>query len=202
TTSSVWRARMIASSTGRTSGAGTFGARLRIDGRSFLSGLVARLWSGPRLLGRGGSFRAKTDEVPKDAGDGCEDRHQPQGTKDGPGETDRGRNLGIARQAVPLRMIPVGEHGDHRSASHPLRIIETRVRETVGLELLDALRGEREHRVLGSKVQTPGGARLDASGLQTDFHPVDAEGALGHFAGLGGEPGNVERTAGLAQPAS
>src|SRR5215472_15449084 len=152
TTFSVWRPRITASSTGRTASAGACGAKLRIDSRSFLSRLIGRLWSGPRLLGRGDSSRAEPDEMSKNAGDGGKNRHQPHAAKDGPGKPDGRWNLGVGGQAIPLGMIPMCEHGDHHSSCDTWRIVNPGVSEAVGLELTHALSGERKHRVFGSKV--------------------------------------------------
>src|SRR5262249_9188420 len=141
-------------------------------------------------------------EVPKDAGDRSEDGDEPERLEHGLGEADRPGDVWISRQPVPLGTIPVGQHGDHASAADALRIVYRRVGEAVLLELLHARGRDRQHLVLGAKLQATGGASLDAGRLQSDGDPVHAQRALGHLAGLRVEPRDVERTACLAEAAA
>src|SRR5437764_186654 len=96
----------------------------------------------------------------------------------------------------------MGEHGDDAGPADARRIVERRLRLAAGLERRDALLAERDHVLLGAELQAPGRARLHARRLDAHADAVDAQRALGHLAGLGAEPGHVERTPGRAQPAA
>src|SRR5205807_287696 len=69
-------------------------------------------------------------------------------------------------------------------------------------QLIDAVLGHLQHRVLVSEVKRSGGAGLDAVRLEPDAVAVDAERALGHFASARVVAGHVERTPRLAQTAA
>src|SRR5262249_35255294 len=59
---------------------------------------------------------------------------------------------------------------------------------------------ESEHVFFCSELEAASRAGLDASGLQANLDPVNAEGALGHLAGLLVKLGDVERAARFAEP--
>src|SRR6202023_2606395 len=111
-------------------------------------------------------------------------------------------NVGICGQAVPVRMITVREHRDDGSAADAIRIVESGLRESVGLQLRDARVAHRHHVILRSKLETPGRTGLDAGWLESHIHAVDTERALGHLAGRLVKARPVERAAGLAVAAA
>src|SRR5262249_15620172 len=97
-------------------------------------------------------------EVPKDAGDRSEDGDESERLEHGLGEADRPGDMRISRQPVPLGTIAVGQHGDHAGAADALRIVYRRIGEAVLFELLHARVRDRQHLVLGAKLQATGGA--------------------------------------------
>ena len=87
------------------------------------------------------------------------------------------------------------QHIDDAGSAHACRIVDARLLDSVVLtKLLGASLREVHHVVLGSEVETAGGAGLDASRLQSLAHPVNAQRALEHLLGRGIELGNIERT--------
>ena len=119
----------------------------------------------------------------------------------------RSRSCGtvrILRQAVPLRVVAVREHGDHAGAADARRVVERR-RCAKPFALSCSTRALRRAASMSSfvaELQAAGRAGLDARGLEPDRHAVDAERALGHLAGRLREARHVERAAGLAVAAA
>src|SRR5207248_11073803 len=117
-------------------------------------------------------------------------------------EAYAGRNVRVLRLAVPVGVVAVREHGADAGAADSGRVGDRRLREAASLQLIDAGVGDREHVDLGAEVQAPGRACLDARGLETDLHAVDAERAFGHLVRARRVPRHVERTARLAHLAA
>ena len=110
--------------------------------------------------------------------------------------------VGSRGRSIELRPLAEGEHRHDGCSSHARRIVDRCLCEPVGVELLDPLIGDLEHRVLRAELQAARGAGLDARGLKTHRHAIDAHRALVHALGLRVELGNVEGASGHAVPAA
>src|SRR5580658_1356741 len=77
----------------------------------------------------------------------------------------------------------------------PRRIVEPRLLETAGFELVDPLAGPARHVGLRPEHDRPGRAGLDAGRLEADPDAVGAQGALVGLAIHRTDPRDVERAA-------
>ena len=99
----------------------------------------------------------------------------------------------LGQAAVGLWIIHVVQNVDDAGSTHAGRIVDAGFLEAeVFAKLFGASLGEIHHVVLASEVETAGRTRLDAGGLQSHGHAIDAEGALKHLLRGGIEFGNIE----------
>src|SRR6185295_10835466 len=99
-------------------------------------------------------------------------------------------------------MVAVAEDGHDSRAPHAGGVVEHRICEAVGLELLHPGAAPRDHVVFRAELEAAGGAGLYARGLQARLDPVHAQRAFGHLAGLGVELRYVEGAARRAEAAA
>src|SRR6202521_4425147 len=110
-------------------------------------------------------------------------------------ETDHPRNVRIFGQsAIGLGIGSIVQHINDARSAHSGGVIDARFfKSEILAKLSCASLRQVLHVVLAAKVETAGGAGLDARRFQSLAYAIHAQRALEHFLGRRVELGNIER---------
>src|SRR5699024_7134256 len=145
----------------------------------------------------GGLERAFADVVQKAS---CR-RERHHGNPDGLGQAfpqlDGGADFWVRGQIVVQGgVICVLEYIHHVCATDALRVIQTGIVITAGLQILNALLSVEFHVLFGTKSNGASRTGLNTGGLLADSYTVRTQGAFVHLVVLFGHTRNIKRTTG------